>query len=505
MFRTFCRILVVLFLCGGAGCAQAPTGLAADFRTGDWWGGFGLIDGDRLHWTHFIATLRAKGPGITGEGMYITGPDQGRISDKAIDISGAFRGETLRLRLSFDGRKVDCDLDLEAEHAAGACVADGESLTLRMVRVASFDPAEASEIQSVYGFDEGRRILVGQIGPVPMMLDLPSGQMRVLFPKGDGAWTAGPRMLVGHPEEWRLVFEKDELRVERDGEALRRGKRRPEPTTEEFSFTSERDGVTLRGTLTLPQGSGPHPGVVWVHGSGRTPRSEAMFFPRYMADLGFALLAFDKRGVGESGGKYAMPDGSTFNVSFLRRRGADVASAMNALRRHPRIADRPVGLMGISQAGWVLPVAASSTECAFTISMSGGATRLSQEAHFSELTDELRSDAAARSIEDALAKVRARKPRGHDWSSDFASQSCPGLWLYGLNDRINPSQLAVEVLEAVKAEHGKDFTIVTFPEGNHPLMQSRLGGRAESVVLTGFVAGKFPTIEGWLEERGFMP
>ena len=200
-----------------------------------------------------------------------------------------------------------------------------------------------------------------------------------------------------------------------------------------------------------------------------------------------------------------MPDGSTFNPAFLRRRAEDVVSAMNALRRHPRIASEQVGLMGISQAGWVLPVAASSTECAFTISMGGGATRLSQEEHFSQLTDELRSDTSLRTIEDALAMVRARKPRGHDWSTDFASQRCPGLWLYGMNDRINPSQLCVEVLEAVKAEYDKDFTIVQFPEGNHPLMQSRVGGRAERLVLSQFVPGMFTTLEEWLEKKGLMP
>ena len=228
-----------------------------------------------------------------------------------------------------------------------------------------------------------------------------------------------------------------------------------------------------------------------------------MFFPQYMADLGFALLAFDKRGVGESEGSYALPDGSTFNEAFLRRRAADVASAMDALRDHPRIVGEQVGAMGISQAGWVLPIAASSTDCAFTISMSGGATRLSQEEHFSELTDELVSDASLPSIEDALAKVRARKPRGHDWGVEFAKQRCPGLWLYGLNDRINPSQLCVEVLETVKAEHDRDFTIVQFPDGNHPLMESMIGGRAERLVLSRFVPGMFTAIEEWLAEKGY--
>lgn len=505
MHSTVCRILVVLLMCSvGAACHQAPTGPATDFRFGDWWGGFGSIDGDRLHWTHITATLRAEGKRLAGDGQYLIGPDEGQVSDRAIEISGSFRQERLLLRLSYSGRKIDCDATYAAEHVTGTCRVDGEDLTLRLVRVAPFEPAQVAAIQAVYHFDGDHRILVGQIGPMAMMLDLPSGHFRILFPKGDDTWVAGPRLLVGHPEEWRLVFAQDELTIQHNGGTPQRGRRRPVFTEEAFSFTSA-DGITLRGTLTVPHGPGPHPGIVWVHGSGQTPRSEAMFFPRYLADLGFAVLAFDKRGVGESEGSYAMPDGSTFSVPFLRRRGQDVASAIDSLRDHPRVAGQRVGLVGISQAGWVMPVAASSTECAFTISMSGGATRLSQEDYFSELTEETRSDASLRTIEDAVERVRARKPQGHDWSTDFASQRCPGLWLYGMKDRSNPSQLAVEVLEAVKAEFDRDFSIVKFPDGNHPLMQSRLGGRGERLVLSQFVPGKFTTIEEWLEEKGFIP
>ncbi len=501
MQRTVVGIFLALLLCGaGSGCEQTPAPPAAGLRPGDWWGGFGLMDGDKLHWSHIMATLRVEGRTVTGDGQYAAGPDQG-ISDKTVEISGRFEGERLSLRLSYGGKRIDCEATYDTESASGTCRVDGEELSFRLIRVSSFDPEEVKAIQAVYQFDEGRRILVGQLGPMPMMLELPSGVFRVLFPKGNRTWVAGPRLLVGAPEEWRLIFTGDGVTVQRSGETPQHGKRRPGYTEEPFAFDSEYDGATLRGTLTLPHGPGPHPGIVWVHGSGHTPRSEAMFFPLYLSDLGFAVLAFDKRGVGESEGSYSMPDGTTFSAPFLRRRGADVASAMNALRRHRRTTDGPVGLFGISQAGWVIPVAASSTECAFTLTMSGGATPLSQEEYFSALTDELSSDASLPSVEDALAKVRAREAQGHDWSTDFATQRCPGLWLYGLNDRINPSQLCVEALERVKSKHDKDFTIVTFPDGNHPLMQSKLGGKAESLVLSQFVPGMFTTIEAWLDGR----
>lgn len=496
-------LMVLLGCCVYGGCAPASTMSTSELRPGEWWGGFGRMDGDRLHWSHVMVTLRVDGAAVNGEGRYLVGPDAGQLTDRAVDISGDVRGDTVEMRLSYGGQTLPCVANYGHEHVSGTCRDKDGDLELRLVWVDTSDLSEVGRIEGIYGFDDGRRVLVSQLEGLPTMLELPSGFVRALFPKGDGTWIAGPRLLVGHPEEWRLVFSEDELAVQRNGGTPERGRRRPGARQEEFSFTSTLDGTTLNGTVTSPRRDGRFPGIVWVHGSGRSSRSEAMFFPQYFADLGFAVLAFDKRGVGESGGTYTMPDGSSFSEPFLRRRGADVASAVDALRNHPRVAGAPVGMVGISQAGWVLPIAASSTNCAFTVTMGGGATPLGQEDYFSQLTDEGLSDASLRSIDDALALVRARPSEGHDWRREFAAQRCPGLWLYGLNDRSNPSQLAIDVLEQVKAAQGKDFTVVSFPDGNHPLMQSIVGGHAESLVLSRFVPGMFTTIERWLEDRGF--
>ncbi len=504
MLRSATRRLLALGLfLATLGCSPPEAPPAVDLRFGDWSGGFGQIEGDRPHWSHITANLERTSRGLNGEGTYLVGPDAAQLSDRTVTITGSFReGEGLHLTLSFGRRKLRCEATYGPEHIQGTC--NGQDLTLRLLRSEPPQPADLAAIQGVYPLGDDRRALISHLGPIPMLLDLPSGNYRALFFKGEGTWVAGPRLLVGHPEAYRLTLTGDSLTVLSEGRSVR-GKRRDHPREESFSFTSTHDGVELRGTLLLPPSAGPHPSIVWVHGSGRTPRSEAMFFPQYFADLGFAVLAFDKRGVGESAGSYALPNGATFSEPFLRRRGADVASAADALRGHPQIDASKVGLVGISQAGWVMPVAASATECAFTISLGGGATPLSQEDHFSELTQELESDASLLSIEDAIAKVRARPTRDHDWSGDFASQRCPGLWLYGLNDRSNPSQLAVELLEKVKASTGNDMTILEYPQGNHPLMQSRIGGNAERLVVSRFVPGMFTAIEAWLEERQLLP
>ena len=62
------------------------------------------------------------------------------------------------------------------------------------------------------------------------------------------------------------------------------------------------DGALLRGTLSLPRWSRrPVPGIVLVHGSGPLTREHLRGDARRLARLGFAVLAYDKRGVGHSG------------------------------------------------------------------------------------------------------------------------------------------------------------------------------------------------------------
>ena len=72
-------------------------------------------------------------------------------------------------------------------------------------------------------------------------------------------------------------------------------------TTEETVHFASGD-ITLAGTLVLPEGSQPHPAVVLLHGSG--PQIRDLFTARWFAAEGIAALAYDKRGVGESGGDF---------------------------------------------------------------------------------------------------------------------------------------------------------------------------------------------------------
>jgi uncharacterized protein len=126
-------------------------------------------------------------------------------------------------------------------------------------------------------------------------------------------------------------------------------------THHDVSFVSR--GVTLRGTLYLPNEM-PFAAVVWVDGAGETKRNPGL--GQFLAQRGVALLTYDKRGVGESGGIYAGQQVGTNNVSLenLSLLANDAAAALQSIQRAKALRGVPLGFIGGSQAGWIIPLAA---------------------------------------------------------------------------------------------------------------------------------------------------
>ncbi len=111
--------------------------------------------------------------------------------------------------------------------------------------------------------------------------------------------------------------------------------------------------LQLRGKLVLPeasdQGAGPFPAVIIVHGSESDSAVDHYYEPYMYAANGFAALAFDKRGTGQSQGEYLQ------NFHVL---SDDVVAAIRWLRAQPGIDGNRIHLAGFSQGGWIAPLAA---------------------------------------------------------------------------------------------------------------------------------------------------
>jgi pimeloyl-ACP methyl ester carboxylesterase len=116
--------------------------------------------------------------------------------------------------------------------------------------------------------------------------------------------------------------------------------------TEDVGFSGA--GVRLSGTITFPGTTSASPGLVLIGGSGPSDRHNDGFFDTlgdHLAGAGVAVLAYDKRGAGRSGGDWAPA-----TVDDL---AADAAAAVAALQVHPRVAAGTVGVLGHSEGGWV--------------------------------------------------------------------------------------------------------------------------------------------------------
>jgi uncharacterized protein len=151
-----------------------------------------------------------------------------------------------------------------------------------------------------------------------------------------------------------------------------------DPMATELSYSN--GDVTLAATLTVPAGDGPFPALVIVHGSGRSDRSNAWTaaYATALTRLGIAVLHPDKRGSGQSGG-----DWRTAGFDVL---AADVVAAVDALRAHPRLDHERIGLIGFSQGGHVVPLAATrSADVDFVVSVSASVVPLAEQ-----IGDELR-------------------------------------------------------------------------------------------------------------------
>ena len=128
------------------------------------------------------------------------------------------------------------------------------------------------------------------------------------------------------------------------------------------------DGVTLAGTLFLPDASlPPYPAVIFTHGAEPGTRAHAGYgrWAALFQERGVAALVFDKRGCGDSEGTYVeAPD--------LMLPADDVIAWVNTLKQQDCIRADRIGVLGWSQGGWVGPLAASRTpDLAFVVSISG--------------------------------------------------------------------------------------------------------------------------------------
>ncbi len=248
----------------------------------------------------------------------------------------------------------------------------------------------------------------------------------------------------------------------------------------DVAFVSQ--GVTLHGTVFVPANPPAFAAAVWVDGAGRKTRNIGL--AQLFAKRGIALLTYDKRGVGASGGVYAGPEAGTNNVSRenLALLAKDAATAIRALRQERRLSNVPRGFIGGSQAGWIIPAAALKYREARFMLFWSGAIETTHENLLFERTALADADFWSHHTPDDVREIMSGLVDDLTWANfdpraALERLSIPGLWMFGGRDRNVNVGLSIERLNGLIADGHPDYSYRVFAEYDHAL-----GGKDEDVL-----------------------
>lgn len=415
-----------------------------------------------------------------------------------------------------------------------------------------------------YRLDDGRLVFVTPREGDVLRFRMMDGESRALWPAGEGAYEAGPGWAERQPVEVEVAFGAAGPGGRPEGFTWRRNggeqsARRLDLPETFFTFPSGE--LTLRGKLVKPEGEGPFPVVVLVHGSGDESAVDYYSDPYLFASHGIATLVYDKRGTGESEGEY------TQNFHVLAR---DVLAAVEWLRGRADIDKSRIHLAGYSQGGWIAPLAASKTQgirslligygpmvpitgedrwgYVYALQQKGFGEDAIREADrlndaISAIVDhgEDRWDEVGRLREEAKGKPWFEAVEGSDsalglvadtriplWAmrlyaswrlrdtgeEPFADRlydpyptvasltGTPSLWIFGGEDQSMPTGWTVEKLEQLRAA-GRPIEIAVFPKADHGILrfEETEGGERR---LLGYEPGYLPMQVEWLRRQSGM-
>lgn len=143
--------------------------------------------------------------------------------------------------------------------------------------------------------------------------------------------------------------------------------------TQEVIFDTPDPNVSPVGTLSYPSKGGPFPGVVLLAGSGAHDRDAGMSLHKTLAVLadhltrqGFAVLRYDKRGVGQTGGE-------PHPASTTDEYAADALAAVRFLKIQPNVRASHIGIVGHSEGGIIgsMVAAQSPADVRFIVMLGG--------------------------------------------------------------------------------------------------------------------------------------
>tara|TARA_B100000497_G_C7685075_1_gene415051 strand:+ start:1648 stop:2661 length:1014 start_codon:yes stop_codon:yes gene_type:complete len=288
------------------------------------------------------------------------------------------------------------------------------------------------------------------------------------------------------------------------------------------------DKIQLQGQLYIPNGTGPFPTVIFTHGSGDSGIDNKRYKleAEYFAKHGILSFVYDKRGYGKSSGDWHHAD--------YQDLANDAVAAVNLLKDHKHVDASRIGLRGISQSGWVLPIVAQlSKEVDFIILISPPGVTTYEQILYDVRTDVEDLGFKPNEVQSAMEVIKSGmyfaktlnnwdrhqrildKYKDAKWINAASGPPIADHWLWswvnpvldfdavplvaeteasiliilGEKDRVIPSQIAGYRFNHELKQRGGKYNIVYFKNAGHDLRIADLDPNQ----------GEPPLVEGYLE------
>ncbi len=440
---------------------------------------------------------------------------------KSMLIDGVVRGQDVTLKTTFDGSKASNVISVQGAPQTKADAVSADPVVLAN----SFLGTYAALARRLQGLKPGAElkayvapqaeITIRLVSVAPQRIDTPrgaiaAGMFSLLFvnppPAGDlpvQLWIDPNGNLL------RLSIPSQTLEMAREDIASAASRTAAFSLPGDESVTIPSIGFNLAGTITKPaNATTPLPALILIGGSGPTDRDATVagipVFGQLARDLvaaGFIVVRYDKRGVGQSGGR-----AESVTIADYAE---DARSVLVWLEKRKDVDKDRIGLVGHSEGAAVATLLAGRERGkvgAFALlagpSTNGATIVLEQQKH---LLDQMKVDEAQRAEKVALQeKINAAVISGRGWQDlpEAARQIADTPWFYSyltfdperamrdtrapvlivqgeLDTQVKPHH-ADKLLELAKARRTKEpAELVKVPGVNHLLVAAKTGEVAE--------------------------
>ena len=284
------------------------------------------------------------------------------------------------------------------------------------------------------------------------------------------------------------------------------------------NITFDNGRFTLHGELVLPDTAQNAPVLIFLVGSGANSSHRTLYknfvkvnLEQLFLEEGFALLYFDKRGVGRSQGAWQRTN--------LYERADDAMAAIDFLKTQGRIDTNRIGIVGHSQGGWVAQIMADRYKDEFKVMASLAAPTFDMQL---KLTNEYYSDNLCAGMPDNEAFDKAGKKAISDinWVSWFPVKKewrqlrelrffdpaphlseieMPAFFAFAENDADVYPGWAIGVLnETFQHSVPQHFSLQIIPDANHDLKIAEMCATPEEIAEAPFSPFFRQVFKNWI-------